>query len=367
MTAYIPLPGNVSEAAAAVVERLRASVVEVRTRGGGAGAGTIWHPDGVVVTNHHVVGGDRAEVVLAGGGRYRADVVARDPENDVAVLRIPARDLPAALVGDSRAIKPGELVLAVGHPFGITGALTVGVVSFVGHANPAHFTLHDSEENQEDQSQEGQSRDERQRRRGGQWWRERQRRDPDGEDQDDQSEARELIYADVLLGPGNSGGPLADARGQVVGINAMVHGPLALAVPSHVVQRFLARPDGRPVLGIHVQNVSLPPALVARAPAMARRGVVITHVVPESAAERAGVLLGDVLVAINGRAIQGAPGLQRALDLHRGGAINLGVLRGGVPREITAVTGIGAAPIITGFQVPSPAATPPLVPQPAAA
>jgi serine protease Do len=190
---------DLGEAAAAVAERVRPSVVEVRLPGRGVGAGTIWSSDGTIVTNHHVVPGDRAEVRLADGRVFPAEVVARDPGNDLAVLRVPASDLPAAVIGDARGLRVGELVLAVGHPFGLRGAVSVGVVS---EALPQGT-----------------------------------------------GPSRELVRADVLLGPGNSGGPLTDGLGRVVGINAMVNGGLALAVPSHLVERLLARARAAPAQG----------------------------------------------------------------------------------------------------------------------
>ena len=184
--------GSVEGAVARLAEALRASVVEVRTPGAGHGAGTIWRSDGTIVTNHHVVPGDRAEVVLSDGRRLPAVVVGRDPRNDLAVLEVAAGGLPAVTVGDAAGLRCGELVVAVGHPFGIRGAVTLGVVSAALPPRPVPLPV------------------------------------------------RELIRADVLLGPGNSGGPLADARGRVVGINAMVAGGLALAVPARLVERLLA-------------------------------------------------------------------------------------------------------------------------------
>lgn len=187
----ISLSDRVGRAAADLVERLQRSVVEVRTPGAGHGAGTVWRPDGLVVTNHHVVPRDRAEVVLADGRRLDGEVVARDERNDLALLEVAAGGLPAVPVGDARALRVGELVVAVGHPFGLRGAATIGVVSAAMPPRPVPLP------------------------------------------------ARELIRADVLLGPGNSGGPLADARGYVVGINAMVVGGLALAVPAQLVERLI--------------------------------------------------------------------------------------------------------------------------------
>ncbi len=136
--------------------------------------------------------GDRAVVELADGRHLEARVTARDRENDLALLRVSARDLPAAPVGDARNLRVGELILAVGHPWGVRETATLGIVSATGPGT----------------------------------WMGRTRRD--------------LLQADVRLAPGNSGGPLADAGGRVVGIASMVMSPnIALAVPSHVVERFV--------------------------------------------------------------------------------------------------------------------------------
>jgi serine protease Do len=179
-----------------VVGRLRENTVELRTRGRASGSGVIWRSDGLIVTNAHVVAGagpapPGAQVVLADGCRFPAALVAWDRELDLALLRVEACDLPAALVGDSDRLRAGELVLAVGHPFGLVGAVVSGIV----HAAPA-----------------------RGHHAGPQW-----------------------IQADLRLAPGNSGGPMADAAGRVVGVNAMTAGRLALAVPSRVVQTFAMR------------------------------------------------------------------------------------------------------------------------------
>ena len=172
----------------ALAERIRASVVEVHSAGVGAGAGTIWRADGLIATNHHVAPDAGAEVVLADGRRFSARVVARDVENDLALLEIAANELPVLPNGDARRMRAGELVLAVGNPFGLRAAVTMGVLSV------ALLEL------------------------GG-------------------GQPRELIRADVRLEPGYSGGPLVDAGGRVIGLNAMVSGSLALAVPSHLVER----------------------------------------------------------------------------------------------------------------------------------
>ncbi len=185
---------------AAVVARLREITVEVRTGTRGCGAGVIWAPDGLVVTSAHVIAGAHraphgAEVVLADQRRLRATLVRWDRTVDVALLRVAASDLPTATAGDPNRLRPGELVLAIGHPFGLAGAVVTGVV----HAAATG------------------------RGRAGPAW----------------------IQADLRLAPGNSGGPLADARGDVVGINAMIAGGLALAVPSDAVQSFVMRAIAR--------------------------------------------------------------------------------------------------------------------------
>jgi serine protease Do len=278
---------------AAIAERLRPVVVEVRTNGYGGAAGIIWRSDGTIVTNHHVAPGERADVRLTDGRSFAGTVATRDPANDLAVVNIPASGLPTADIGDARALRPGAIVVAVGHPFGVRGAVTVGVV---------HEALARSH-----------------------------------------GQGRELVQADVRLAPGNSGGPLADACGRVVGVNAMVGGGLGLAVPSHVVERLLVRHHAGPVLGIEARDVDVPPALAARAPVGTSSGILVVGVRAGGAAERAGVLIGDLLLAIDGWALDGTNGLQAALANHGAGDLRLGLLRGGVPRDIV-VRGLDATP-----------------------
>ncbi|HLZ68715.1 MAG TPA: trypsin-like peptidase domain-containing protein [Dehalococcoidia bacterium] len=273
-----------SDDLADVAERVRAGVVEVRTANHGGGAGTIWRPDGIILTNHHVAPRERAEVRLADGRELAATVVARDAENDVAALRVAATGLPAVARRDAATLRPGELVLAVGHPFGVRHAVSLGVVSAAPVA-------------------------------GG-------------------HEQRELIRADVLLGPGNSGGPLADAHGRVVGLNAMVMGGLALAVPGHVADRLLGAEEPRPRLGVSVRDVVLSPAAAAAAGLADRRAVLVAEIAVDGAAARAGVLPGDLLLNLDGVALGNAEALLRALRGLSGDQTVLHVLRGGVPREL---------------------------------
>lgn len=332
--------GDVGAAAAAVTEQVRASVVEVRPRRGGAGAGTIWHAGGTIVTNYHVAGRDRASVHLADGRKFDASVVAWDKRNDLAVLSVAAPDLPAARIGDARALRPGQLVLAIGHPYGVRNSVTVGVVSTAlppyGPARhgptPQGLARHDLEglpaapdgapATQNAQAQSGDNR-----AAGGgmpagraRLWR--------------WGQGRELICADVLLGPGNSGGPLVDARGRVVGINAMIGNGLALAVPSHLVDRLLARQGHPPRLGVGVQDVFIPPPLAARAGVDAGPAPMVIEIVAGSPAERAGLFVGDVLIAVDGIDLDGGEALPNALEAHGSGPVQLKIVRGGAAREV---------------------------------
>ena len=162
-----------------IAEKLRRSTVLIHAGGRGSGSGVIWSSDGSIITNAHVARARSLRLQLWDGREFDATVASRDPRRDLAVLRIEATNLPSAFVADSSQVRPGELAIAIGNPLGFVGALTTGVIHAVGPL----------------------------RGLGSQSW----------------------VQADVRLAPGNSGGPLADARGRVIGINTMVAGRLALA------------------------------------------------------------------------------------------------------------------------------------------
>ncbi len=277
------LSGDSSAALAGVrmIEGVQRSVVQVRSSGRGVGAGVIWPGDGLVLTNHHVVSGRRRRgnirVALRDGRTLEADVVKSALNLDLALLRLEGDhgDLPAAPVGDSDALRVGELVYAIGHPWGSVGAVSAGIVGGVGEL----------------------------RGRG--------------------SSAR-YVRSDVALAPGNSGGPLLNARGEVVAINAMIFGLMALSIPSNAAQAWVAG-ERRPRLGIRVLPVELPAFLRREA---GTAGLVIAGVETGGAADRAGLLVGDVLLAIAGKPL-GEAGTLLETMAHAGDVVSLRVMRGG--------------------------------------
>jgi serine protease Do len=218
-------------------------------------------------------------VALHDGRRLDADVVKSGRRLDLALLRLEGDlgDLPPAPVGDSDALRVGELVYAIGHPWGRVGAVSAGIVGGVGEAR-------------------GQGR----------------------------SSSTRYVRSDVALAPGNSGGPLLNARGEVVAINAMIFGLMALSIPSNAAQAWVAG-ERRPRLGIGVLPVEVPVSLRREAgPA----GLVIAGVETGGAADRAGLLVGDVLLAIAGKPL-GEAGTLLETVAHAGDVVSLRVMRGG--------------------------------------
>lgn len=261
-------------------ERLRRSTVRIVDGRRGLGSGVIWDAGGNVITNAHVASGASAAVELWDGRQERAEVVSRDPRRDLAELRIRATDLAAAEIGSSADLRVGEMVIAVGNPLGFSGALTRGVVYGIGPL-PGLSALS---------------------------W----------------------VQADIRLAPGNSGGPLANAQGQVIGINTMIAGGLGLAIPSGTVQRFAHPPRVRPRhLGVTLRSVALEPGPRAL-------GLMILDTQAGGPAAQASLLVGDIVVGVNHRPIRSLDDLEDALDA-RGPALRLSFLRGArdTTREVT--------------------------------
>lgn len=298
MTAIdIALPSAASLALADLAVRIKPSVVQVRRRSGGNGAGIIWGSSGKLLTNHHVVAGAGRGLVaeLADGQSHEARVLASNPALDLALLEIEAQELPAAPIGDSRGLRVGELVVAVGHPWGQRDVVTAGIVSGLGEIEAA---------------------------RGG--WR------------------AQYIRSDVRLAPGNSGGPLLNARGAVIGINAMIFGgDLAVAIPSHVAQEWIAAGvAGRAFLGLGVQGIELPDALRVGPHAEQARALLVAAVAAGGPASRAGVLVGDILLGIDDGALGEPDELLAALAGRRPAErVTLNMARAGVKLSLEVALG----------------------------
>jgi serine protease Do len=243
-----------------IAEQLRRSTVLVHSGGRGSGSGVIWSSDGLVVSNAHVVHGGRVKIQLWDGREFDAAVCSRDVRRDLAHLRIEANNLPAASAADSSEVRPGELAIAVGNPMGFLGALATGVIHGVGPLQGL----------------------------GGQTW----------------------VQADVRLAPGNSGGPLANAKGRVIGINTMVAGRLALAIPSNVVRDFLTAGPASAWLGITLHPTHVPqPAGVAK-----KFGFLILEVEPGSPADLASLLPGDIMLGTEDQPFKAIEDLAAALQ-----------------------------------------------------
>ena len=267
----VPVPGRIAEA-------LRRSTAQVRIesdeeRGGGS---AVVIDNERAITNAHVVRGDSVAVESWEGRRVRASVIKLDRRRDLALLRAPGLSAPAASLGDSDELRAGTPVVAVGHPLGFSGAVSSGIVHRIGPAAPiSHLP-----------------------------W----------------------IHADVRLAPGNSGGPLADFQGQIVGINTMVAGRgrwLALAVPSRAVQTFLTRESAGRKLGVVVRPVRLKNRGL---------GMMILELVPGGGAEAASLLPGDILAGANDAPFRYVDDLEAAIEAAPGGVLQLDFYRAGQER-----------------------------------
>ena len=287
-----------------VAAALRPSVLSVRVRGRtgeGAGSAVAFTQDGFLATSAHVVEGVTAGLaVTSEGEEYGFDVVGRDQLSDLAVLRMPPGRVTAAVLGDADTLRVGQLVVAVGNPLGLSGSVTAGVVSGLGRSLPA--------------------------------------RTPRG-----LSVIDDVIQTDAALNPGNSGGALADTKARVVGINTAVAGVgLGLAVPVNATTRLILSEligSGRvrrAWLGIGGSTAPVPRSLGER---IGRRtGFVVVEVVPGSPAARAGVLAGDVLLTVDGRAIEKAQDLQRLMLARRAGArVAMTLFRRGAMVDVAVV------------------------------
>jgi serine protease Do len=269
-----------------IAEKLRRSTVLLHAGRRGSGSGVIWTSDGLIVTNAHVARSSRTCVQLWDGREFEATIMARDLHRDLAALYINSSGLPAAVAADSAQLRPGELVIAVGNPLGFVGALTTGVVHAVGPIPGFGF----------------------------QSW----------------------VQAGVRLAPGNSGGPLADARGRVIGINTMVAGRVGLAIPSNAVKKFLSAGPSHAWLGVTLQ-----PVLVPRRNGNAF-GLVVLEVEPASPAAQASLLPGDILIGTEETPFHSLEDCSSALEADGPRLVRLEFLRGDYSRVRRVTVQLGA-------------------------
>jgi len=248
-----------------------------QARQGGSGSGVIVSPDGLVLTNSHVVGGtSRIRATTADGQSLTAAVVGDDPDTDLALLRVnESVTLPFAPLGDSRHLRRGQLVIAIGNPLGFESTVTAGVVSALGRSLRART----------------------------------------GRLIDD------LIQTDAALNPGNSGGPLVSSRGEVVGVNtAIIMGAqgICFAIAANTAKFVLGElvrhgRVRRAYIGISAAHTALPRRLRHEAGVVQKSAVVVAGVEPASPAARAGLVAGDMLLSLDGQAVTGADDLIRVL------------------------------------------------------
>lgn len=275
-----------SRAVTHAVKRVSPAVVKIGVSngrdGGGSGSGFVFTPDGLVLTNSHVVHeANRITLTFLDGATADALRIGDDPDTDIAVLRTDHMLTPAAVLGNSKDLNVGQLAIAVGNPFGFQFTVTAGVVSALGRSM---------------RSSSGRMME-------------------------------EIIQTDAALNPGNSGGPLVDSQGRVMGVNtATIMGAQGLCfavgidtakyVASQILQYGRVR---RSWIGIAAQNVPLPRRLVYEYKLAASSGVMATNVDPEG--RKAGVREGDILVSFAGESVSGIDELHRLLSADRAGKI----------------------------------------------
>jgi serine protease Do len=278
-----PSRSGVSEASATMLARVTPGVVEVRSRGRGVGAGIIWEANGRIMTNHHVVvgTGGKPQVYLTDGRRFDTRLVVENSQLDLALLEVGASYLPALPIGDSSHLRVGELVFALGHPWGQRGVATAGIVSGLGAV------------------------------RG-----------------DRSGRSADYIRSDVSLAPGNSGGPLLNARGQVVGINSMIFGgDLSVSVPSHIALNWLSTLGERVYLGVGVRPVRINRSGQDEAPTS---GVLVIRLDPDGPARKAGLKTGDVVLSVADQQVIDTASLRKALtNGAAGGKATIALIRDG--------------------------------------
>jgi serine protease Do len=300
-----------------LAERLKPALVQIRVRrateapregeeaprapeerGRGSGSGFIIREDGYLVTNAHVVEeADRVDVKLSTGKRHQARIVGRDDRTDLALLKIDLAGLPVAPLGDSNRLRVGEFVLALGHPFGLEQTVSFGIVSRKGAPLQGAAPGFD------------------------------------------------FVQTDAAVNPGNSGGPLVNMAGEVVGVNSMAarNGSIGFAIPVNLVKFLVPQLAERGKvdwgwLGVAIAEV--PEDQAGKYGLVEPRGVLVRGVMPGQPAERAGLRPNDVVTSVDGAPVDGPSDLQRIISLAPiGRPVKLSVLREGQPAEVEVIVG----------------------------
>lgn len=288
-----------SRAVVGVAEKLRPAVVNLRV-GRGGGSGVLFSPDGLLLTNHHVVPRrEKVRVRLSDGTELAGRVVGNDPWTDLAVVQAEGEKFPFAQFGDSAMLKVGQLAVAIGSPLGFESTVTAGVISALGR------TLRSISGHMVDN----------------------------------------IIQTDAALNPGNSGGPLVDSHGRVVGINTAVIQPaqgICFAVPINTAKTILPQllKHGRVIrgyLGLHIRQVPVAPELRTRFNLSQKAGVEILMLEEDGPAQNAGLWIEDVVVGFGGQPVASVDDLQRLLtQLPVGVPARVQLLREGRLMERTA-------------------------------
>jgi len=258
----------------------RRNVPQLSQEARGSGSGFIFTPDGFILTNSHVVHRARKiEVTVSDGHKYQADLIGDDPDTDLAVIRINAPNLAPAYLGESQKIRVGQLVVAIGNPYGFQYSVTAGVVSALGRSLRA---------------QSGRLMD-------------------------------DVIQTDAALNPGNSGGPLVNSRGEVIGVNTAMILPAqgicfatSIDTAKFVASRLIR--DGkvsRSYIGLAGQNVPLPRRIVRYYNLPLDSGILVVSFEESSPARNAGLLMGDVIVGLDDHPIAGIDDLHKLLTEDR--------------------------------------------------
>jgi S1-C subfamily serine protease len=301
MDAYSRVVTHVAESVSPSVVRIHVESTHGRSRSGGSGSGFIFTPDGFILTNSHVVhDADAIRVWTLESDNFPAQLIGEDPDTDLALLRVHAPAARAAKMGDSRKIRVGQLVVAIGNPYGFQYTVTAGVVSALGR------TL---------RSQSGRLID-------------------------------DVIQTDAALNPGNSGGPLVNAQGEVIGVNTATILPaqgLCFAISINTAQ-FIATKlirDGsirRAYIGVQAQTAAINRGIARHHGLGISTGTLVLGVEPDSPAGKAGLREGDLIIALAGETVEGVDVLHRLLSEERIKVwTNLTVLRGSQQIELSVM------------------------------